>query len=129
MPANRHVLILSEWLDTILAISKDEIKHLLLLEILRMEPQVNGKTTITQPSESYSYPTLPNELSATRLVILVRSKRKHSDIVCKLCHDSLDGNKYEAVSDVWGHASRTKVIAVNDEPLKLPSLWKPRERR
>ncbi|KAI1349340.1 heterokaryon incompatibility protein-domain-containing protein [Xylaria sp. FL0043] len=106
------------FLDRALEASDDKMKNLILSEMIRMKAQTDDKMTILQPPNSYLYPPLPEEPLAIRLVVLLPSTKRYSDIICRLCTGILGRDKYEALSYVWGDASRKRSITMNDEPFE-----------
>ncbi|KAI0419783.1 heterokaryon incompatibility protein-domain-containing protein [Xylaria grammica] len=99
--------------DLMLGACSEKMKHLLLLEMKHIKPELDYKINTVRPPKPYPYPPL-SEPSAIRLVVLLPSKKRHSDIVCRLCNGTLR-DKYEALSYVWGDASKRRSIMMNDE--------------
>ncbi|KAI2626788.1 heterokaryon incompatibility protein-domain-containing protein [Hypoxylon sp. NC1633] len=105
-------------LDLMLQGSREEIRHLILPEMIRMKAQADTKTTINMPSNPYPYPVLPDDPLAIRVVVLLPSTEWHSDIICMLCNTNLDRSnvdKYEALSYVWGDPSKRRPITLSGQ--------------
>lgn len=101
-------------LDLMLRISDERIRHLLLPEMMQARLQADTRITIAPAPNPYPYPALLEGPSSIRLVVLLAAAESHFNIVCKLCNGTLGQDKYEALSYVWGDASKKRTITVND---------------
>ncbi|KAI1362105.1 heterokaryon incompatibility protein-domain-containing protein [Xylaria arbuscula] len=95
---------------------KEEIQKPILLEMMRMKAQADTKATIVPEKHPYRYPALAQDPLAIRLVVVLPSTDRSSDIVCRLCNSTLSTARYEALSYVWGDPSRRKSVLLNDKP-------------
>ncbi|KAJ3572200.1 hypothetical protein NPX13_g5130 [Xylaria arbuscula] len=95
---------------------KEEIQKPILLEMMRMKAQADTKATIVPEKHPYRYPALAQDPLAIRLVVVLPSTDRSSDIVCRLCNSTLNTARYEALSYVWGDPSRRKSVLLNDKP-------------
>lgn len=97
---------------------KEEVYDLALREMTLMKAQSDIKMSKSPTPDAYLYPALLRDPSAIRLVVLLPSMEVHTDIVCRLCNSSLNRShldRYEALSYVWGDASRRKSITVESQ--------------
>ncbi|KAI1126731.1 heterokaryon incompatibility protein-domain-containing protein [Nemania abortiva] len=97
---------------------QEQIQGLIFQEAMQMKAQADIKTSISPTQHPYLYPGLLKTPFAIRLVVVLPSTEKHSDIICKLCNSTLTTARYEALSYVWGDPSRRKPVLVNDRPFQ-----------
>ncbi|EKG22465.1 Heterokaryon incompatibility [Macrophomina phaseolina MS6] len=100
-------------LDHVWGRLKPEIQPHVRNELSKLKAQDEIGQTDPNPSDAFRYFPLESDPTAIRVVVLLPSQKRYSDIRCYLCNTALSRNPaYEALSYVWAEIPGKRPIRV-----------------